>query len=620
MALPPPPTCHPASTTTTTPTTTTPTLSLQDTSLVLNLPSTTIPLIKSIPSINELSSQPAPDGHYNKNNNNQGLLLSATTPDGTPTHSLDLCLGSFLSPTVDRFMALGRTSLWWMTPAWGSGSDPIPGETQFLLLRCHHRQSSNDDDDDAYVYVLILPLLCHGGAFRATLHSGESRSSQKQKEQQNDVYLRIESGASDVTSDYFSNALYITSTTSTNNKESAYDLIARGVAFAASLAGTARPRSQKTTPPIVDRFLWCTWDAFYSSVSASGVAAGVASLRQGGTPARGVIIDDGWQMTDVDRQYRDGTGSVLDAVQHDTVVEEATAELLGGAGDQGAEALKGQHEQERLPSSSDGTTTTTKTSKTKSSVATVLKSIVSWIEATLLHWGKHLMDASPPDSLLIRTFSRLVTGPLRPSLLRFYAHATDHTRRLTDIRANGKFASITSDAASGLASSGSNLASVVAALKRDHGVEFVYAWHAMGGFWGGLGVDDLGVLKYNATLLTPIPTQGILAQDPAVAWVQPVVAGVNIPLDPTALHDDMHAYLASCGVDGVKVDVQGTIGLAGSVGGALGGGTCAGGDLPRLFGSLRCSSFPGKPPHQLHVPLHRGFVPHEGYESGEMLR
>lgn len=46
------------------------------------------------------------------------------------------------------------------------------------------------------------------------------------------------------------------------------------------------------------------------------------------------------------------------------------------------------------------------------------------------------------DSWRFRAFSAAATGPLlRPTLLRFYAHATEHTRRLLGIQANAKFAS-----------------------------------------------------------------------------------------------------------------------------------------------------------------------------------
>lgn len=150
---------------------------------------------------------------------------------------------------------------------------------------------------------------------------------------------------------------------------------------------------------------------------------------------------------------------------------------------------------------------------------------------------------------------------------------------------------------------------------KDMGVRHVIAWHALCGFWGGLS-DELGE-QYEAELIMPDPPANLLvrphggwvqwgqgflrylseicesrsstpfrlvfivpsrpshvtswgdgvssilpphpttqALNPETAWIPPSVAGVRIPRDPTALHTDMHAYLAGCGVDGVKVDVQ----------------------------------------------------------------
>ena len=37
-----------------------------------------------------------------------------------------------------------------------------------------------------------------------------------------------------------------------------------------STAGTAKPRVDKVVPEFVNYFGWCTWDAFYSTVSAEG--------------------------------------------------------------------------------------------------------------------------------------------------------------------------------------------------------------------------------------------------------------------------------------------------------------------------------------------------------------
>jgi hypothetical protein len=69
-------------------------------------------------------------------------------------------------------------------------------------------------------------------------------------------------------------------------------------------AGNAKHRSRKEVPAAADVFGWCTWDAFYSRVSAAGIEAGLRSLADGGVPPKLVIIDDGWQRTDVDERYR----------------------------------------------------------------------------------------------------------------------------------------------------------------------------------------------------------------------------------------------------------------------------------------------------------------------------
>ncbi len=47
-------------------------------------------------------------------------------------------------------------------------------------------------------------------------------------------------------------------------------------------------------------------------------------------------------------------------------------------------------------------------------------------------------------------------------------------------------------------SEGGDLAGVVAALKARHGLQYVYAWHAMAGFWGGLGLEGPQMAKFKA--------------------------------------------------------------------------------------------------------------------------
>ena len=40
--------------------------------------------------------------------------------------------------------------------------------------------------------------------------------------------------------------------------------------FILMVSGGAKPRVDKVSPKIMDYFGWCTWDAFYSTISAEG--------------------------------------------------------------------------------------------------------------------------------------------------------------------------------------------------------------------------------------------------------------------------------------------------------------------------------------------------------------
>ena len=68
------------------------------------------------------------------------------------------------------------------------------------------------------------------------------------------------------------NALYLAAGTDP------YELVDKAVAAAAKLSGTSKARQDKALPEVVDVFGWCTWDAYYSKVSARGEAAVALSL------------------------------------------------------------------------------------------------------------------------------------------------------------------------------------------------------------------------------------------------------------------------------------------------------------------------------------------------------
>jgi hypothetical protein len=54
---------------------------------------------------------------------------------------------------------------------------------------------------------------------------------------------------------------------------------------------------------------------------------------------------------------------------------------------------------------------------------------------------------------------------------------------------------------------------VVSHLKQQYGVQYVYAWHAMMGFWGGVAPDCEGTAKYHPRLVFPKPTRSLLVRE-----------------------------------------------------------------------------------------------------------
>lgn len=87
----------------------------------------------------------------------------------------------------------------------------------------------------------------------------------KGKDSSREVRLRVESGDESVAASHWGGVLLVAAGTDP------YDLVDSAVAAAAQLSGGAKPRMSKQQPEFVGSFGWCTWDAFYSQVSAKGV-------------------------------------------------------------------------------------------------------------------------------------------------------------------------------------------------------------------------------------------------------------------------------------------------------------------------------------------------------------
>eukprot|EP00200_Dunaliella_tertiolecta_P005843 CAMPEP_0202343484 /NCGR_PEP_ID=MMETSP1126-20121109/3581_1 /ASSEMBLY_ACC=CAM_ASM_000457 /TAXON_ID=3047 /ORGANISM="Dunaliella tertiolecta, Strain CCMP1320" /LENGTH=1166 /DNA_ID=CAMNT_0048934551 /DNA_START=372 /DNA_END=3872 /DNA_ORIENTATION=- len=211
------------------------------------------------------------------------LVLGVSAPGGQAMSLLDAVVGK-LAP--GRMLMSARCKLWWMTPEWRSSTLQIPPETQFLLVEL--------GPPGAGPYALILPLI--DGDFRGTLRS----PARPHNSPEGSLTLRVESGDNRVVAEKWDSVLHVSA------GWDPYLLVEQGVQAAARLSGGAAPRATKLLPPSIDVFGWCTWDAFYSTVSAKGIQEGLSSLSSGGVTPGLLIIDDGWQSTDVDPPFQKG--------------------------------------------------------------------------------------------------------------------------------------------------------------------------------------------------------------------------------------------------------------------------------------------------------------------------
>ncbi|XP_008784982.2 galactinol--sucrose galactosyltransferase [Phoenix dactylifera] len=167
-----------------------------------------------------------------------------------------------------RFMSIFRFKVWWTTHWVGSKGSDVEHETQMMIL---------DRSEAGRPYVLLLPLI--EGPFRASLQPGE----------EDYVDICVESGSTRVRSSFFRTSLYM------HAGDDPYILVKDAMRVVQSHLGTFNLLEDKTPPGIIDKFGWCTWDAFYLKVHPEGVWGGVKALADGGCPPGFVLIDDGWQ-------------------------------------------------------------------------------------------------------------------------------------------------------------------------------------------------------------------------------------------------------------------------------------------------------------------------------------
>ncbi|XP_012438963.1 probable galactinol--sucrose galactosyltransferase 2 [Gossypium raimondii] len=137
---------------------------------------------------------------------------------------------------------------------------------------------------------------------------------------------------------------------------------------------------------------------------------------------------------------------------------------------------------------------------------------------------------------------------------------TQFATRLVDIKENSKFKSLESEAGC------NNLHEFISMIKGKYGLKYVYVWHALTGYWGGVLPSSETMKKYNPKIVYPIQSPGNIGNLRDIIPDSLEKYGVGI-IDPQKIFDfynDLHSYLSSNGIDGVKVDAQNLIETLGS--------------------------------------------------------
>ena len=86
----------------------------------------------------------------------------------------------------------------------------------------------------------------------------------------------------------------------------------------------------------------------------------------------------------------------------------------------------------------------------------------------------------------------------------------------------------------------------------------MYVWHAITGYWGGVRPGVVGMEHYESKMQHPVSSPGVQKNEPCDALNSITTNGLGLvnPEKVFSFYNELHSYLASAGVDGVKVDVQ----------------------------------------------------------------
>ncbi|XP_073063284.1 stachyose synthase-like [Primulina eburnea] len=444
---------------------------------------------KSFPSVCRSSDAPLKLIHRAESFYHKGGFLGFSLDEPT-----DRVMNSFGRFTDRDFVSIFRFKTWWSTQWVGKSGSDVQMETQWIML----------DVPEIKSYAVVIPII--EGKFRSAFFPGTDGH----------VMICAESGSTTAKSLSFHAIAYI------HVSENPYNLMKEAYTVIRVHLNTFKLIEEKSPPPLVNKFGWCTWDAFYLTVEPAGVWYGVNEFAEGGLTPRFLIIDDGWQSIndDTDDVHEDAKSFVLLGTQmtarlHRLDECEKFRRYKGGS----LLGLNGTSFDPMKPK----------------------KLIAKAIEIEVVEKSQKKAAQSGVTDL---SQFEVEIDKLKKELDKMIIGGDEGGK---DLSKNSSSCSCKSE----------NIG--MKAFTRDlrtkfKGLDDIYVWHALCGAWGGVrpGATHLNS-KVASCKLSP-GLDGTMS-DLAVVKIIEGSLGLVHPNQAYDFYDSMHSYLSKVGITGVKVDV-----------------------------------------------------------------
>ena len=371
----------------------------------------------------------------------------------------------------------------------GRSSSDLQLETQWVLF----------DVPEIRSYVLILPLI--EGSFRSALQPGVDGHTM----------IYAESGSSQVKASKFDAIAYV------HVSENPYSLMKEAYSSVRVHLNTFRLLEEKAVPGLVNKFGWCTWDAFYLTVDPIGVWHGVKEFAEGGVSPRFLIIDDGWQSINIDGENPN---------------EDAKNLVLGGT--QMTARLYRFDECEKFRRYQGGLMLGPKAPAFDPKRPKML--IAKAIE---VEQAEKARDKAISSGVTDLSLFDLKIKKLKKELGEMFGGEE-----------NG-----TSSETCGCKADNNGMKAFTRDLRsKFKGLDDIYVWHALCGAWGGI---KPGSTHLDSKVIPVTVSPGLDGTMNDLAVVKIVEGGIGLvhPDQADDFYDSMHSHLNKMGITGVKVDV-----------------------------------------------------------------